>query len=89
MRQTDLPLVLVTIFNRTAASFRSNRGYRDDMHLGGTAHEIIGREAAGLINGNKTANAYAREQKMSKAAVNSNGHTVDSPNFGLHFPPEK
>jgi len=59
------------------------------MHLGGTAHEIIGREAAGLVNGNKTANAYAREQEMSKAAVNGNGHTVDSLNFGLRFPPKK
>ena len=59
------------------------------MHLGGTAHEIIGREAARLVNGNKTVNAHAREQEMSKAAVNGNGHIVDSLNFGLYFPPEK
>ena len=59
------------------------------MHLGGTAHEIIGREAAGLVNGNKTVNANAREQEMSKAAVNGNGHTIGSMYFGLHFPPEK
>jgi len=59
------------------------------MHLGSTAHEIMGREAGGLVNGNKTVNAYARGQEMSKAAVNGNGHTIDSLNFGLHFPPEK
>ncbi|OCL06147.1 hypothetical protein AOQ84DRAFT_399180 [Glonium stellatum] len=60
----------------------------DDMHLGGTAHGLIGREAAGLVNGNKTVNEYAREQKMSKAAINGNRHNMDSLNFRLHFPPE-
>ena len=96
MRRTDSLLVLVIIFNRTTASLNSNHGYRDDMHLGGTAHEIIGREAAGLVSGNKTVNANAREQEMSKAAVNGKntaagvvGHTTGSLIFGLHFPPEK
>lgn len=60
------------------------------MHLGGTAHALIGKNAGELIVGNDTVNADAIKQKMDSGSQGSATQGLrkwQGLAFRLKFPP--
>jgi len=55
------------------------------MHLSSAAHQLIGKEAARLVYGNKTVNRDAR--RRVKLPWDSNTKEKQGASFNLKFPP--
>lgn len=58
--------------------------HRDDIHLSGPGHQLIGRAAASLLRGNHTVNVRG----LAQGSDNDNKASgKDAPRFELKFPP--
>lgn len=59
---------------------------RDDIHLSGPAHELIGKEAARLVQANETINSDARQARL-QSPTDEKKKDKKGAIFELKFPP--